>query len=62
MTGSLERIERLILSHLIHNENFSRKVVPYVKAEYFEDTSERMVFKLIQEYILKHNDPALNLP
>ncbi len=56
MTGSLERIERLILSHLIHNENFSRKVVPYVKAEYFEDTSERMVFKLIQEYILKHND------
>jgi len=52
----LERIERLILSHLIHNENFSRKVVPYVKAEYFEDSSEKLVFKLIQEYILKHND------
>lgn len=56
MTASLERIERLILSHLIHNENFSRKVVPYVKAEYFEDSSEKLVFKLIQEYILKHND------
>ena len=53
-----ERIERLILSHLIHNENFSRKVVPYVKSEYFEDSSEKIVFKLIQEYILKHN----NLP
>ena len=51
-----ERIERLILSHLIHNENFSRKVVPYVKSEYFEDSSEKIVFKLIQEYILKHND------
>ena len=51
-----ERIERLILSHLIHNENFSRKVVPYVKSEYFEDPPEKLVFKLIQEYILKHND------
>ena len=51
-----ERIERLILSHLIHNENFSRKVVPYVKSEYFDDSSEKIVFKLIQEYILKHND------
>ena len=50
------RIERLILSHLIHNENFTRKVVPYVKSEYFEDSSEKIVFKLIQEYILKHND------
>ena len=50
------RIERLILSHLIHNENFSRKVVPYVKSEYFEDPPEKLVFKLIQEYILKHND------
>ena len=56
MTASLERIERLILSHLIHNENYSRKVVPYVKDEYFEDPSEKLVFKLIQEYILKHND------
>ena len=51
-----ERIERLILSHLIHNENFSRKVVPYVKSEYFEDPPEKLVFKLVQEYILKHND------
>ena len=50
------RIERLILSHLIHNENFSRKVVPYIKSEYFEDPPEKLVFKLIQEYILKHND------
>ena len=50
------RIERLILSHLIHNENFSRKVVPYVKSEYFEDPPEKLVFKLVQEYILKHND------
>ena len=56
MTASLERIERLILSHLKHNENYSRKVVPYVKDEYFEDPSEKLVFKLIQEYILKHND------
>jgi len=52
----MPRIEQLILSHLIHNENFTRKVVPYVKSEYFEDPPEKIVFKLIQEYILKHND------
>ncbi len=53
-----QRIEHLILSHLIHNEPFSRKVSPYIRPDYFEDNSEKIVFKQIQEYIVKHN----NLP
>lgn len=40
---------------MIHNELFSRKVSPYIKAEYFDDNSEKIIFKQIQDYILKHN-------
>ena len=50
-----QRIEHLILSHLIHNESFSRKVTPYIKSEYFDDNAEKLVCKQIQEYINKHN-------
>ena len=37
-----QRIEHLILSHLIHNELFSRKVSPYIRQEYFEDNAEKL--------------------
>ncbi len=50
-----QRIEHLILSHLIHNELFSRKVSPYIRQEYFEDNAEKLIFKQVQDYIVKHN-------
>ena len=50
-----QRIEHLILSHLIHNEPFSRKVSPYKRQEYLEDNSEKLIFKQVQDYIVKHN-------
>ena len=50
-----QRIEHLILSHLIHNEPFSRKVSPYIRQEYFDDNSEKLIFKQVQDYIVKHN-------
>tara|TARA_B100000686_G_scaffold262049_1_gene275290 strand:- start:1983 stop:3386 length:1404 start_codon:yes stop_codon:yes gene_type:complete len=51
----MQKIETLILSHLLHNEDFSRKVLPYLKSTYFEDSTERLVFKEIESYIKKHN-------
>ena len=44
------RIERTILSDLIHNEEFARKVIPFIKEEYFQDAIEKVIFKSIWRY------------
>jgi replicative DNA helicase len=39
-----------ILNALIHNDNFSREVLPYIKPEYFEEKVEKAVYEEIQSY------------
>ena len=51
----MDKIENLILSHLINNEDYSRKVLPYLKPLYFEDHTERLIFNEIEKYIKTHN-------
>ena len=48
-------IEELILSNLVHNEEYSRKVLPFLKDEYFVDFGYKTTFKLIDDYINKYN-------
>ena len=43
-----------ILNHLIHNEEFCRRVVPYLRKDYFEG-SNKIVFDLIVKFVAKHN-------
>lgn len=50
-------IEKLILSSLIVNEDFARKVLPYVSPEYFQVQSERITFEVIRNYIHQYNKP-----
>ena len=53
-------IERTILTNLLHNNEYGRKVIPFLKSEYFQDYSERVVFDLIDDYVKKYNDfPAI---
>ena len=49
------RIETTILKNLIFNEDFSRKVLPFVKPEYFSDKTERLIHKEVNDFILKYN-------
>lgn len=51
----MNRIETTILRNLVHNEKFMRKVVPFLKQEYFSDNSDKNTFSLISEYIQKYN-------
>ena len=48
-------IEQVVLSHLVYNEAFARKTIPFLKKEYFDDISQKIVFELIDEYINKYN-------
>ena len=50
-----EKIERTALKNLIHNEEYTRKVLPFLKPEYFEDHSERVIFSEIQKFVSQYN-------
>ena len=43
-----------ILSHLLNNEEYCRRVIPYVQKEYFEG-SHKTVFELIVKFVGQHN-------
>ena len=43
-----------ILNHLLNNEEYCRRVVPYLKKEYFEG-SHKTVFDLIVQFVGTHN-------
>ena len=40
----MPRIEQTALSNLIHNEEYTRKVLPFIKQEYFADRLEGLLF------------------
>tara|TARA_X000000950_G_scaffold274710_1_gene360150 strand:- start:976 stop:2355 length:1380 start_codon:yes stop_codon:yes gene_type:complete len=44
------RIEQTILKNLIQSEEYTRKVIPFLKSEYFTDSSEQLLFNLVKEY------------
>lgn len=49
------KIETIILQSLINNEEYFRKVFPFLKSDYFIDNSEKLVFKKISEFSEKYN-------
>ena len=49
-------IEATIISNLLHNEEYARKVIVFLKDEYFMDASEKVVFTEIQKFWTKYND------
>lgn len=49
------RIENKILKHLLLDEDFTRKTLPFLKSEYFHDGADKALFTQINEYIIKYN-------
>ena len=49
--------EITILSHLLNNENYSRKVLPFLKTEYFESKENKVIFDEIYNFYDKYNTP-----
>ena len=52
------RIEQKILSNLIFDENYCRKVIPFIKKEYFADRKEVILADEIVSFFTKYNKPA----
>jgi len=50
----MERIETTILRNLVFNEDYSRKVIPFIQPDYFEQRTEKVVFQEIVHFIVKY--------
>ena len=56
---SIQTIERTTLSNLVYNEPYARKVLPFIKPEYFSDRHERVVFEEINKFMDRYgNQPT----
>ena len=51
----METTEKTILRNLTQNEDYSRKVIPFLKDEYFKNPSDKFIFLLIKDHITKYN-------
>jgi archaellum biogenesis ATPase FlaH len=47
----MKRLETTILKNLIFNEDYTRKIIPFLKLEYFTDSTEKILFTEINEHI-----------
>ena len=56
----MERIETTIIKNLIFNEEYSRKVIPFIQPEYFEQRSEKIIYEEIVRFISKY-DSAITI-
>ena len=51
----MDKVEYTILRNLLYNEDYFRKVHPFIKEEYFQLEEEKRSFALILEYVGKYN-------
>jgi len=51
----MEKLELTILSNLVHNEDYSRKVIPFIKLDYFDVRGELIVCQEIIDFIAEYN-------
>ena len=50
-------LDTVILVNLVKNEKYVRKVLPFIRAEYFSDADHKYAFEQIKNYIEQYNNP-----
>lgn len=57
----MDKLEVIVLKNLVYNQEYCRKVLPFIKPEYFETHEERVVFEEINKYVQEYQtQPPLN--
>jgi len=51
----MDNIEFLVLRNLLHNEDFLRKTIPFLKGDYFQDRNQKLVFEEISNFVTEYN-------
>jgi replicative DNA helicase len=51
----MEKVELLVLNNLLQKEKYTRKVIPFIKEEYFQELKEKVIFQEIFSFVEKYN-------
>jgi replicative DNA helicase len=51
----VKSIEFVVLENLIHNDEYSRRVIPFLKSDYFHSKQEKVLFESIRDFVLQYN-------
>ena len=51
----MDTIEVTILQNLLHNEDYSRKVIPFIEPDYFQEQGQKLVFEEVVQFISKYD-------
>ena len=54
----MDRVETTILRNLVHDEEYLRKVIPFIEPDYFDNHQDRVIFEEIAQFIVKYNKPV----
>lgn len=49
------RIETLILANLVHKEDYTRRVLPFIQVDYWDSATEKFLFTLIRDFFTQYN-------
>ena len=49
-------LSKLILKNLNYNEEFTRKVLPFLKLDYFKERSEKIIFTEISSFVSEYSN------
>ena len=52
----MSNVELMVLKHLLNDEDYARRTLPYLKEEYFSDKIEKNVYRHIDDFIKKYNN------
>jgi replicative DNA helicase len=52
----MDKIETKILSNLLYDETYTRKVIPFIKETYFDLLTEKIVFQEIHKFVMNYDD------
>ncbi len=47
--------EEIVLANLFYNTEYTKRVLPYIKIEYFDTAAQKIIFKNIEHYVNKYN-------
>ena len=50
----MERLEVTILRNLVFNDDYARKVIPFISPEYFQEKTDKVLFDEIAKFIVKY--------
>ena len=50
----MERLEVTILRNLVFNDEYARKVIPFITPEYFQEKADKVIFDEVAKFIIKY--------